>query len=110
MKSSPKKMRHPAVDADQPPTVNPKLKPCQEAPPWGIADLSAAEHSLVAEIVADGLAIQDKFRPEPLYRQTGKGHYAATTVEDIRRAKEGAHKSAPPKAAPRRRRTRHGEN
>jgi CRISPR-associated endonuclease/helicase Cas3 len=49
--------------------------------------LTAAEKSLVADLVEDGLSIQDKFRPEPLYKQTGKGHYASNTVEEIQRAK-----------------------
>jgi CRISPR-associated endonuclease/helicase Cas3 len=50
--------------------------------------LSPAEQSLVADLVADGLSIQDKFRPEPLYKQTGKGHYDSGTVEEIRQAKK----------------------
>jgi CRISPR-associated endonuclease/helicase Cas3 len=50
--------------------------------------LTPAEKSLVADLVADGLSIQDKFRPEPLYKQTGKGHYVSDTVEEVRRAKE----------------------
>jgi CRISPR-associated endonuclease/helicase Cas3 len=52
------------------------------------AALSPAERSLVADLVADGLNIQDKFRPEPLYKQTGKGHYESKTVEEIREAKD----------------------
>jgi hypothetical protein len=43
---------------------------------------------MVAELVADGLSIQDKFRPEPLYKETGKGHYESGTVQEIRQAKE----------------------
>lgn len=53
----------------------------------GAKGLSAAEEKLVAELVADGLKIQEKFRPEPLYKRTGKGHYASDTVGEIRRAK-----------------------
>jgi hypothetical protein len=49
--------------------------------------LSPAEQSLVADLVADGLAIQEKFRPEPLYKQTGKGHYAGNTVEEIQKSR-----------------------
>jgi len=48
--------------------------------------LPAAEQSLVTDLVADGLSIQDKFRPEPLYRQTGEGHYASETVKEIQEA------------------------
>ncbi len=58
--------------------------PYLEAPPL----LSTSEQTLVADLVTDGLSIQDKFRPEPLYNLTGKGHYASNTVEEIRKAKE----------------------
>ena len=34
--------------------------------------LSPAEKALVADLVADGLAIQDKFRPDPVYSKRGK--------------------------------------
>lgn len=61
----------------------------EEPPAYGSAEvLTPAERSLVADLVADGLSIQEKFRPEPLYKQTGKGHYVSNTVEEIRRAKE----------------------
>ena len=50
--------------------------------------LSPEEKKLVADLVADGLSIQDKFRSEALYKQTGKGHYLSGTVEEIRKAKE----------------------
>ena len=60
----------------------------EPASQYGAASaLSAEERSLVAELVTDGLEIQDKFRPEPLYKKTGKGHYQGNTVEEIRRAK-----------------------
>lgn len=49
--------------------------------------LTPAEESLVADLVEDGLSIQDKFRPEPLYKQTGNGHYSSNSVEEIERAK-----------------------
>jgi hypothetical protein len=42
----------------------------------------------VAEFVADGLSIQEKFRPEPLYKQTGKGHFDSGTVEEAEKTKE----------------------
>jgi CRISPR-associated endonuclease/helicase Cas3 len=57
--------------------------------------LTPAEQSLVADLVADGLSIQDKFRPEPLYKQTGKGHYASDTVEEIRRARNSKPEGGP---------------
>ncbi|MCL4181305.1 MAG: ORF6N domain-containing protein [Verrucomicrobia bacterium] len=49
--------------------------------------LTTAEAKLAGEVAAEGLSIQDKFRPEPLYKQTGKGHYSSDTVEEIRRAR-----------------------
>ncbi len=52
--------------------------------------LTPAEQSLVAELVADGLSMQDKFRTEPLYKRTGKGHYESKTVEEIQKTKKGA--------------------
>lgn len=61
----------------------------EESAAHGSAEvLTPAEQSLVADLVADGLSIQEKFRPEPLYKHTGKGHYVSNTVEEIRRAKE----------------------
>jgi CRISPR-associated endonuclease/helicase Cas3 len=64
-----------------------ELRESQPPAPAAAPSLSPAEQALVAALVADGLAIQDKFRPEPLYKQTGKGHYAGNTVEEIRKAK-----------------------
>ena len=50
--------------------------------------LSPEEEKLVADLVADGLSIQHKFRPEPLHKQPGKGHYPSGTVEEIGKVKE----------------------
>lgn len=58
--------------------------------------LTPEEEKLAADLVADGLSIQDRLHPEPLYRDTGKGHYAGQTVAEIRQAKK-AHR---PKANP----------
>ncbi len=63
----------------------------EEPPPCGT--LSPAEQSLVADLVADGLSIQEKFRPEPLYKQTGKGQYESGTVEEMQQAKEKSRRS-----------------
>ncbi|MBI4661860.1 MAG: DEAD/DEAH box helicase [Verrucomicrobia bacterium] len=69
--------------------VSSEMELREEPPAVGTPEaLSPAEQSLVVDLVADGLSIQEKFRPEPLYKQTGKGHYASDTVEDIRQAKE----------------------
>jgi hypothetical protein len=52
-----------------------------------VPGLLPAEQALVAALVADGLAFQEKFRPEPLYKQTGTGHYAGNTVEEIQKSR-----------------------
>jgi CRISPR-associated endonuclease/helicase Cas3 len=49
--------------------------------------LSTKEKALVDELVADGLDIQDRFQPEPLYKQTGKGSYKGATVDEIQKAR-----------------------
>lgn len=60
----------------------------QEPPgDYGEARLSHEEQRLVAELVEEGLAIQDRFRPEPRYKETGKGHYESRSVEEISAAK-----------------------
>lgn len=58
--------------------------------------ISPEERSLVSELVEDGLAIQGRFRPAPLYRQTGKGHFEARTVEDIQTARKKAARDQDP--------------
>lgn len=40
------------------------------------------------DMVADGIAIQHRFRPEPLYKLTGKGSYVSETVAEIAAAKK----------------------
>jgi hypothetical protein len=65
------------------------MTPKEPQPATGVPTrLSPEEEKLVADLVADGLSIQDRFRPEPMYKQTGKGHYLGGTVEEIRKAKE----------------------
>lgn len=56
--------------------------------------LSSDERALVAELVEEGLSIQSKFRPEPLYKQTGKGHFQSRTVEEIQRARQAKGKQS----------------
>lgn len=50
--------------------------------------LSKNQQTLAEAIAAEGLAIQDRFRPEPRYKTTGKGHYESRTVEDIQNARQ----------------------
>ena len=42
------------------------------------------------DAVAEGLAIQHKFRPEPLYKLTGTGYMKSDGVAEIARLKEEA--------------------
>jgi len=76
--------------------VSPGLILREEPLAYGQPALSADQQSLVADLVADGLSIQARFKPEPLYKQTGQGHYAADTVNEIRQARE----QRPPDDAP----------
>jgi hypothetical protein len=55
---------------------------------------TAEEERIIAETVAEGLRIQHKFRPEPLYKHTGKGYMKSDGVEEIRRIKEEEKKKA----------------
>ena len=43
---------------------------------------------LFQQLMAEGLAIQDRFSAEPIYARTGKGYLKPTGVEEIREAKE----------------------
>ncbi len=48
------------------------------------------QQKALAAAVAEGLAIQHKFRPEPLYKLTGKGCMKSDGVSEIVRMKEEA--------------------
>lgn len=56
------------------------------------AAVTPEQRALVEKLVADGLEIQHKFKREPLYRETGKGHYTGNTVEEIRQARKLSNK------------------
>ena len=72
------------------------MKLREEPPANGASShLTPAEESLVADLVEDGLSIQNKFHAEPLYKQAGKGHYASNTVEEIQRAKRDKSRGDP---------------
>ena len=53
-------------------------------------ELTEAEKKTVAETVAIGLEMQHKFKPEPLYKHTGKGYMKSDGVAEIARLKEEA--------------------
>jgi hypothetical protein len=54
---------------------------------------------LFREVMAEALAIQDRFSAEPVYAKTGKGYLKSVGVSEIQKAKEQAktrsHKTAP---------------
>jgi hypothetical protein len=43
---------------------------------------------ILRDTVAEGIRIQHQFRPEPLYKTTGKGSYQSNTVQEIAAAKK----------------------
>jgi hypothetical protein len=50
--------------------------------------LTEEEQKLVEETVAAGRAMQHKFRPEPLFKHTGKGYMKSDLVAETARLKE----------------------
>jgi hypothetical protein len=52
--------------------------------------LTEEEQKLVDETVAIGIAMQHRFKPEPLYKYTGKGYMQSEGVTEIARLKEEA--------------------
>ena len=50
--------------------------------------LTPDQELLVAATVEEGLRIQNRFRPEPLYKRTGHGHFESKSVEEIASAKK----------------------
>jgi hypothetical protein len=87
-------MAHDSVLRDLYRKIQPLLLPPVEKPKRQIGfhikdGLTAAETRLADELAADGLSIQGKFRAEPLYKRTGKGHFESKTVDEIKAAKEG---------------------
>lgn len=43
---------------------------------------------LFLEVMAEALAIQDRFSAEPVYAKTGKGYLKSVGVSEIQKAKE----------------------
>lgn len=42
---------------------------------------------LFRELMAEGLAMQDRFAAEPVYAKTGKGYLKSTGVEELKKIK-----------------------
>lgn len=60
------------MDAESVPTIDPKL----------------LENPAFKRVMADALAIQHRFVPEPVYAKTGKGYLKSEGVEELQRLKE----------------------
>ncbi len=46
------------------------------------------QQAAIDAAIAEGLAIQHKFRPEPLYKYTGKGYMKSDGVAELQKIKE----------------------
>lgn len=46
-----------------------------------------ANDPLFLEVLKEGLAIQDRFSPEPVYAKTGKGYLKSAGVEELQNLK-----------------------
>jgi hypothetical protein len=49
---------------------------------------------LFRELMAEGLAIQDRFVAEPVYAKTGKGFLKSAGVEELKKIKEAQKQAA----------------
>ena len=47
-----------------------------------------SREQVLKDIIAEGIRIQHQFRPEPLYKTTGRGSYQSNTVQEIAAAKK----------------------
>ena len=52
-----------------------------------------ANDPLFLEVMADALAIQDRFVAEPLYAKTGKGFLKSAGVDELKQIKEAKKQS-----------------
>lgn len=60
----------------------------EEIPDIPGVDPKLLRDPMFQQLMAEGLAIQDRFSAEPVYARTGKGYQKPTGVEEIRAAKE----------------------
>ncbi len=49
---------------------------------------------LFQELMAEGLAMQDRFAAEPVYAKTGKGHLKSAGVDELKKIKETTQQKA----------------
>lgn len=52
-----------------------------------VIDPKLLEDPVFKRVMADALAIQDRFAAEPVYAKTGKGYLKSEGVEELRRLK-----------------------
>lgn len=50
---------------------------------------------LAQQILREGLAIQDRFKPEPVYAKTGKGYLKSVGVSEMEEAKKRSREASP---------------
>lgn len=49
---------------------------------------------LFQELMAEGLAMQDRFAAEPVYAKTGKGYLKSTGVDELKKIKQTTQQKA----------------
>ncbi|HBJ85055.1 MAG: hypothetical protein Q8M07_28370 [Prosthecobacter sp.] len=49
---------------------------------------------LFQELMAEGLAMQDRFAAEPVYAKTGKGYLKSAGVEELKKIKQASKQEA----------------
>ena len=54
-----------------------------------------SREAILKDTLAEGIRIQPRFRPEPLYKATGRGSYQSNTVEEIAAAKKKSARTKP---------------
>jgi hypothetical protein len=50
---------------------------------------------LAQQILREGLAIQDRFKPEPVYAKAGKGYLKSVGVSEMEEAKKRSREGSP---------------
>ena len=55
-------------------------------------DPKLLKNPIFQRLMAEGLAIQDRFAAEPIYAKTGKGYLKSAGVEELKKIKEAQKK------------------
>lgn len=59
-----------------------------------VVDTKLLTNPLFQELMAEGLAMQDRFAAEPVYAKTGKGHLKSAGVDELKKIKQAAEQKA----------------